>query len=497
MNVHGKEASGGYNRTVLQRAAEVIIRYNMFAPGARVGVGVSGGADSVCLLHLLNALASGWNLALTVLHLDHGLRGEESRADAAFVRELAAGLGWPCLIGQAQLDPAENLEQAAREARLTFFRESALQEHLACVATGHTRDDQAETVLFRFLRGTGSAGLAGVRPTLRANGLMLVRPLIEIRRVEIEVLLLAQGHPWRTDSSNVSQQFARNRIRRDLLPQLEREWNPAIRDSLAQAADLARAEEAYWEAEIDRLAARCFTEVSGFVLIDVNQLAKLPLAAARRLVRRAIERVKGDLRSIDFLHVESILAMAAGREGHGRFQAPGVDVFRSFEWLRFGGIWAEGLADRNYSKVAPVPGGLGEVGRVVGPEVEISLELIEKPTDLHSDACVYNKEMGWLDLDRLSGSLVLRNWRPGDQYQAKGRSHAEKIKTLFQEFRIPLWERRHWPILMDGEFIVWARRFGVAAAFAANSGSRRILQIRESETDRTASIRVMPEAEAS
>ncbi len=482
-------SSGGYNRTVLQRVAEVITRYNMFARGARVGVAVSGGADSVCLLHVLTELAREWELALTVLHLDHGLRAEESRADAAFVESLAAALGWPVLVREAHLSaekaPPENLEQAARDARLAFFADAMRDSPLDCVATGHTRDDQAETVLFRFLRGSGTAGLAGIRPITQQG---VVRPLIETRREEVERYLRDRDCTWREDSSNFTQQFARNRIRRSLLPQLEREWNPAIRETLAQTAEWARAEEAYWKAEIARLAASCLTEAGGFVLIDVGNLAPLPLAAARRLVRHAIERVKGDLRGIDFVHVEAILAIAAAPEGHGRAQAPGIDVFRSFNWLRFGPIVADSLSDRNYRTDAPVPG----VARAPVAGVEITLELIENSPDFHSNATVYNENMGWLDRERLSGSLVLRNWRPGDQYQPLGRLRAEKIKTFFQEFRIPLWERRHWPVLMDGESIVWARRFGVAAGFAAGVGSRHVLQIRESETGCAASTKIVP-----
>jgi tRNA(Ile)-lysidine synthase len=462
----------------------------MFSRGARVGVAVSGGADSVCLLHVLDSLTRQWNLTLTVLHLDHGLRGEESRGDAAFVEELAARLGWPSDVREAKIEPGENIEQAAREARLGFFRDAMRELQLTCVATGHTRSDQAETVLFRFLRGSGTAGLSGIRPATREG---IVRPFIETDRVEIEDWMRARGIQWREDSTNFTLQFARNRIRRELLPQLEREWNPAMRQTLAQTAEWARAEEAYWEAEIDRLGAACLTEAGGFVYINVGSLAKLPLAVARRMVRRAIERVKGDLRGIDFLHVEAVLAMGTATEGHGRVQAPGVDVFRSFEWLRFGPIWADSLASRNYSAEANVPG----VIRIAGAGIEISLELIEKPEGFNSCACVYNVNMGWVDWDRLSGSLVLRNWRPGDQYQPVGRSRAEKIKALFQEFRIPLWERRHWPVLMDGESIVWARRFGAAAGLAASTGSRRVLQIRESERVSAASIRVGPVAEGS
>jgi len=467
---------------VLERVVAAITRYNMFARTARVGVAVSGGADSLCLLHLLSELAPQWDLALTVLHLNHGLRGEESRGDAEFVRQQAQRLGWPVIVHQATLPADGNLEQAAREARIEFFHSAMQSARLDCVATGHTRSDQAETVLFRFLRGSGTAGLAGIRP---ATHRYVVRPLIELTRTEIEQYLRIRNLEWRDDSTNATLQFARNRIRHQLMPQLEHEWNPAIRETLAQTAEWARAEEAYWEAEIDRLAADRLTTHIGFVLTNAAALAGLPLAVARRLVRRAIERAKGDLRGIDFGHVEAILALAAGGEGHGRLQAPGLDVLRSFEWLRFGVLGSYSKGDRAYSVEATVPG----VVRAEAAGVEISLELIEKPETFDSSHCVYNGGVGYFDWGRLSGRLVLRNWRPGDQYQPIGRSREEKIKTLFQEFRIPIWERRHWPVLTDGESIVWARLFGPSANRAAGSGSVKVLRIRESETSRMASIK--------
>jgi tRNA(Ile)-lysidine synthase len=471
---------------VLQQAVAAITRYNMFARTARVGVAVSGGADSLCLLHVLSELAPQWELALTVLHLNHGLRGQESRGDAEFVREQAQRLGWPVIVHEVELPADGNLEQAARAARLEFFHSAMQSARLDCVATGHTRSDQAETVLFRFLRGSGTAGLAGIRPATRDR---VVRPLIEVSRGEVEQYLRSRNIAWRDDSTNATLQFARNRIRHQLMPQLEREWNPAIRETLAQTAEWARAEEAYWETEIDRLAAeRLTTErltTDGFVFSKAPALSGLPLAVARRLVRRAIQLAKGDLRGIDFGHVEAILALAAGGEGHGRVQAPGLDVLRSFEWLRFGILGSYGKVDRAYSVEATVPG----VVRADAAGVEISLELIEKPETLDSSHCVYNGRVGYFDWSRLSGRIVLRNWRPGDQYQPIGRSREEKIKTLFQEFRIPIWERRHWPVLTDGESIVWARLFGPAANRAASSGSVTVLRIRESEISRMASIK--------
>ena len=462
---------------VLDRIAQTIARHRMFEPAQQVGVAVSGGADSVCLLHVLLELAPRWDLRLAVLHLDHGLRGEESRQDAEFVRGLADRLGLPLTLRESPVaESPDNLEQAARQARLAFFRETMAGGAVQRVATGHTRSDQAETVLFRFLRGSGTAGLAGIRPVTSEG---IVRPLIEVERSEVQQFLLDRGIAWREDSTNSSLQFARNRIRRELLPQLAREWNPAIGETLANTADWALAEEAWWDAEIDRLACQHFTTSQNAILLRAGVLPALPLAVARRLVRRAMELVKGDLRGIDFGHIRSVMDLARSTEGHGRLQAPGLDIFRSFEWLRFGQLggapFGPGLETRNYRLALAVPGTV----RVPGTNLAISLELIDKSGPSVSPEWVYNNWMGCLDWQRLSGSLELRNWRPGDQYQPAGYSGQEKIKTLFQRARIPLWERRHWPVLTDGSSIVWARRFGPAAGLVADQDAKVILKIRE------------------
>ncbi|HUP04734.1 MAG TPA: tRNA lysidine(34) synthetase, partial [Bryobacteraceae bacterium] len=207
---------------MLRRVVEFITRYNMIKPGSRVGIAVSGGADSVCLLHLLYTLAPEWNLALTVLHLNHKLRGVESEEDEQFVRSLAESLSLPAIVeswqwGGPEGMPAQasgphpllrgpdsglqqaNLEAAAREARLAFFARAAASTALDCVALGHTRSDQAETVLFRLLRGAGTAGLSGIRPVTPAG---IVRPLLAVTRGEVESYLRDRGIAWREDSSN-------------------------------------------------------------------------------------------------------------------------------------------------------------------------------------------------------------------------------------------------------------------------------------------------------
>jgi len=441
----------------------------MLQAGQRIGVAVSGGADSVCLLLALAELAPRWNLRLCVLHLNHGLRGAESGEDAEFVRNLADRMGLEAIIREADFTAAAgNLEQEARCARLAFYREMIDSGLVDRVATGHTRSDQAETVLFRFLRGSGTAGLAGIRPAIEPG---IIRPLIEVDRSDVEQFLRNRNLSWREDSTNTSHRFARNRIRHELLPQLARDWNPAIGETLAHTADWALAEESWWESEIDRLAAASLIERGGAVLVRADAIAGRPLAVSRRLVRRALERAKGNLRRIDFHHIASVIEMAGSELGHGRLHLPGVGVVRSFEWLRFG-VAAESI--RPYTWPVTIPGFF----RIPQAGFALSLELIEKRETSDLSDCVYNIGMGCLDWPRLSGSLQLRNWQPGDQYQpANGGCH--KLKTLFHQARIPVWERPGWPVLTDGTAIVWARRFGPAAGVAAGIESATILRIKE------------------
>src|ERR1017187_7509071 len=271
-----------YNEIILlDRVVHTIERHRMFTPGDRVAIAVSGGADSVCLLHVLRNLAPRWNLTLSVLHINHNLRGDASRADADFVRSLAAPLDPPFpLHGLDLATTPGNLEQSARNARLAFFHEGLARGLATRIALGHTRSDQAETVLFRFLRGSGATGLAAIRPVTDRG---IVRPLIEIERPEIVRFLRGRSIPWREDATNATLDFARNRIRHQLLPQLAREWNPALTETLAHTADLSLAEEAYWQAEIDRLAERHLTRQGPAILVSAAALPALPLAAARRL----------------------------------------------------------------------------------------------------------------------------------------------------------------------------------------------------------------------
>jgi tRNA(Ile)-lysidine synthase len=422
----------------------------MWQLGEKVGVAVSGGADSVYLLHFLHSQIRD----LTVLHANHRLRGTESDADEAFVRVLAESLRLR-FISRCTPVPAGNREEAAREARYSWFRMLIKEGCVDRVALGHSQSDQAETVLFRFLRGSGTAGLAAIRPET-SDG--FVRPLLHLTRAEIRESLRARGIAWREDASNDSQDFARNRIRHSLLPQLSAEWNPSLSKALAQTAEWALAEEAYWADELKRLAAGHFETVpSGLI---VHPLEYLPVAVQRRLLRHAIETARGNLRQIDFSHVEAVRSLRGGQ-----LDLPGLKIEKSFGILRLGPPVSPRVSFR--SQVEPP---------ATVPLAQSDLELTFK---LASADCVYNENEHQIDWGLISGSLELQYWQPGDRYRRVGRSNEEKLKVLFQKARVPVWERQSWPILRCGNQIAWARKFGAAAQFARTPLTQVVLLICE------------------
>jgi tRNA(Ile)-lysidine synthase len=466
----------GIKQNVLDRVKATIAVHRMFPTGIRAGVAVSGGADSICLLHILHELAPELGITLHVLHLNHKLRGAESDADAEFVRAAADRLQLPCTIETADV-AAEggNLEQAGREARRKFYARLRLAGTVDRVATGHTRSDQAETVLYRLFRGSGTAGLSGIRPVTSEGA---VRPLLDCSRADVVEYLSARHLEWREDRTNLDPVFVRNRIRHRLLPLIAEEFSPAISEILAATAVAARDEEQYWSVEMDRLAASYFRKKLETVLIRADEISRLHPAVARRLMRRAIAEVKGDMRNIDLMHVERILELAAQPDGHGRTQIPGLDIFRSFEWLRIGPQRTRPRSAGYYSFPVSLAPGMSQEYSLPGTDSSILLERCDvSPGGLRN---AYNVSVDELDWERLSGPLELRNWYPGDELHLPGRSR-QKIKFLFQESRVPIWDRQAWPVLTSGSEIVWARSFGASFEYRPSEKTRYLLRVHSNE----------------
>ena len=472
-------------------------KFGMLRRGERVGVAVSGGPDSVALLYALRELGPRLGVALGVVHLDHQLRGSESDRDREFVAELARGLEMEADLRSSEVasearKTGDNLEQAARKIRYEYFRSLVDEGRYDKIAVGHTRSDQAETVLFRILRGAGGAGLAGVRPVVREH---IVRPLLEVTREDVMAYLAGHGYDYRLDSSNLDPGRDRNRLRHDLLPHLQSDWNPNVINTLANMAEWSRAEEEDWAARLPALARTHLSATDGGLGFQVDSLRPLSLAAIRRLLRYAIEQVRGNLRGIDFDHVESLRRLSDEAQGGGQLDLPGLHAQRSLGEVRLSPAPAPSGEDaRAYDLGVDAP------GRFSGPwgTSLVVLKLYYRENLAQKQG--YNGNWrSLLDWEKLPRPLRLRNWRPGDRYQPAGRTGARKLKSLFHEQRIAVWRRGGWPLLVaaertrieaepegnepKGEEIVWARTFGPSARFAAEQRSRVLLEIKEVAPD--------------
>jgi len=448
--------------SLTDQTAAAIARYRMLSPGDRVGVAVSGGADSVALLHVLHGLA---RYEITVLHVNHQLRGAESEGDEAFVRELAAKLGLPIKVKQAPIGSG-NMEQLARNARRAFFFETGLQR----IALGHNQSDQAETVLYRFLRGSGLAGLAGMPPVTEDG---LIRPFIHFTREEIREWARAQGISWREDSSNENTELVRNRMRLEV-------FNPQLVQVLSANAVVAQDEEDWWAERITGLYESLARPTALGLQFPASALSSLHAAEQRRVIRYALKQVKGDLRSIDLSHVEAVRKVLQSEAGHDRILLPGADVLRSFGTVLMAEPGRIGNEPRHYQMAAEI--GLEQA--LPYDNGRLYVNWINPGDRFCGNFGVEDsgREVVDLDGDVLSGAgslsrLRVRNWEPGDEYPRTGHERPEKIKSLFQQYRIVLWDRRRWPVMVLDDEIVWSRRFGASAKFQANGQSRRILRL--------------------
>ena len=434
----------------------------MLSPGDRVAVAVSGGADSVALLEALHRLASELGLTLDVVHVNHHLRGEESNEDAAFVQRLAAERGLQIQIADAPLDPASpNLEEAARDARLAVFHALKMK-----VATAHTLDDQAETVLLRMLRGTGIRGLAGIHPriTFEEQG-DVVRPLLGFRRSELEKYLRDHGQAWREDSTNADPTFLRNRVRHRVLPLLKEEFGAAAVENLAGLAEISRAEEERWQSGHPEVRPDA-SDPHELGKLAASLIVSLPLAAQRRLLMGWLEANVSEP-AFSFRTIEEVRELALGTAGRKIHLPGGHWVRRTQRELLFEPGGESTACDYEYR--LPVPGAI-DVPEL-GGRVEALL--------IDPDAVPPPDRASLLGPSRLPGELMFRNWRPGDRYWPEHTKEERKVKELLADRHLTGAQKKLWPVAVaSGLGLVWMRDFPAPAALRPSSAKKDAIWIR-------------------
>jgi len=445
----------------------------LLKPGLRLAVGLSGGADSVALVRALAERSGELGLVLHAAHLHHGLRGEEADGDLAFARSLAAQLGLP--FHESRVDAGatakehaetgksyETIEEAARRLRYGWFRQLMASGEVEAVATAHTRDDQAETVLAKFLRGAWTEGLSGIHPIIEFPEGRILRPLLGTTRAEVEAYLGALGQGWREDSSNRHLTFTRNRIRHELLPLLEG-WNPQLREHLAQMATLARDEEAWWTAELARLGPQILMHgrpvrgggraaAGDSLALEVSRLAALPTALQRRLLRFAAEELGV---AVDFASTEALRALAlAGRAGQKLQLSQGLHAERTARELRLAVLPVTSVST---AAAQPAPEYTVAIpGEVAAPAfgLRLRIERIDAAAQVADST------------ERLTaaGVATLRNWKPGDRVRLRHSSAPRKVKEVLERLKVTGSGRALWPVLeLDGR-IVWMQGVEVEPA---------------------------------
>jgi len=458
---------------VREQVLHYIRERQLLKAGDRVGVAVSGGADSVALLRVLLELRGELGIVLQVSHFHHQLRGEESDADERFVAQLAAAHGLPFFSGRGDVRQHAaadklSLEHAARELRYRWFGELAAGQKLDAIATAHHADDQAETVLMKFLRGAGTRGLAGIHPVHTGHGMRIVRPLLATPRAEIERYLHQLNQPWCEDHSNRDTQHTRNRIRHELLPVLEREYNPNLRQLLSETAEIALAEENYWRNSTSTLAARWHQRVRGLRLREGTSDGFLSsgIALQRRTLKYFLEWHGV---AVDFHHLEAVRRCALGNGATVSLGA-GWQARRDRDWLELlapTSAFQKREGPGHWLYILPVPGSC--------PLPEAALAL--RAEVLPEAAAALQPPGTLLRADRLPGELTVRNWCPGDRFRPAHSGSEKKLKELFADKRIPAEHRPLWPVVLSGDQIVWVRGFPVAHELAWTPGSGDALRI--------------------
>ena len=468
---------------VFRQVVAAVRQKKLLRPDDRVLVAVSGGPDSVCLVLVLHELRQRGvlhGLDLHVAHVNYSLRGEESEKDEAYVRDLGNTLKLPVHVERAHLVPrsGQALQSQARDARYAFFTRVRREHGLTAVATGHTADDQAETILMWLLRGSGTSGLAGI-PAQRGDG--VIRPLLGVTREQVLDYLASRGVAYRTDSSNATRVYRRNRIRHEIVPLL-RTFNPRIVQGLARAAEILAADAALLDdLERERWKAVVKDVASGRVVLQGERLAQEPLGLQRRLIRRALSVVHGSAVGLTFRHVSDVLARVVGARHGAKLDLPGgIVVERDGALTTVGRSGVEGRASAGANWATgvslSVPGAvrLGEEG----PRL-LALEGGE-PVKGRADG----RSVLVVDADRLGGPLTVRNWRPGDWFCPSGmKGHRKKLQDFFVDQKIPRMRRAEVPLAVAPAGIVWVVGYRGDERFLAGQATTRVVTLKLEKED--------------
>ena len=480
---------------LIRALAEQIEAEDLFDRQSAVVVGVSGGLDSTALLHALVGLNrhAGYSLTLHVAHLNHGLRGAESDADAAFVQSTAADLELPCTVERVDVpdaarDTGESIEETARRCRYAFYERVCTGPASAkLVAVGHTADDNAETVLHRVIRGTGWRGMTGIpqrRPIRERSAIEVVRPTLRFTREELRVFLDGLGVAFRHDRTNESTEPMRNRIRNIVLPLVREQVNPQVDDALLRLAQQARWVDEFLRETVDTMfGTLLISRNDQEVVLNAAAMAAKPQIVQAELIRRAVRGLGVGERRFTHATVIAVTRLLQDRTGTQELHLPdGVTVMRVYDRLIF-----IRPADEPREELAPevrvnVPGRTSLAMRRLELECRIThpsdraLEQWRQGRRAAADEPAEAQE--WLDLDAVHLPLTVRNRQAGDRFWPLGAPGTRKLSDFLIDAKVPLAERDSATVLCDHLGPIYLIGYRIDDRVKLTAGTRRVLEVR-------------------
>jgi tRNA(Ile)-lysidine synthase len=447
---------------LIAQVVKTIKRHSMLQEGDIVLIGLSGGPDSVCLSVILDEVRDNFNLSLHALYADHGLRPEESRDEETFCKGFCdehridfhtERLGVKTYAEEKRI----NIHEAARGLRYGAFERTALKINAARIAVAHNADDQAETVIMRLIRGAGRRGLSGI-PYMRGN---IIRPLLDIRREDIERFLSEKRIKFITDSSNLKTEYLRNRLRLEVIPALKMN-NPSVIESMNRTADILREEERYLEMVTNKAMTRLVTRKKDeSIELFLMPLMNIDMAILRRVLKRALGEIGAD-RGIELTHIDDIISLIMDNKSGDMISLPkNIRAVKSYSTLLLTKEVLTGLQTR----LMDVPGDtlIGEKGLRIISQLSDKLEEIA------------DKNTAVFDFEEIVVPLKIRQRREGDFFYPAGFGRKKKLHDFFVDEKVPREMRDSVPIITSGEDIIWIAGYRMDERFRAKEGTKKFL----------------------
>ncbi len=442
---------------------------------SRLLVAVSGGPDSVCLLHILFKLKEELGIELHTAHLNHQLRGTESESDAQYVFDLAQSLNVPVTIERQDVTAYQtqkriSLEEAAREVRYNFLAQTAKAIGTSQVAIGHTRDDHIETILMHLIRGSGTRGLQGLTPHVKWQTadtiLFIVRPLLEVSREETASYCLKHNLMPRLDSSNLSLSPLRNRIRLRLLPALK-SYNPRIANAILRTAQIAADDVAFLEEAGDRLWHQVAQRQENTIILDKEPFLTLPLALKRQVLRLSLEKLIGNLKDIEARHIEEIMNALSKPVGRSLNLPSGLTF--AIEYTRY-------LIGKDLLALSPLPPLESELTLFIPGETTLAgWHVVANITNREQIVEKGNSLTAHFDYDKTGDKLVVRSRKPSDRFYPLGMSQPKKLGEFMIDTKIPRLWRKRVPIVSSPQQIIWVVGWRIDARVKVTENTKQVL----------------------